>query len=331
MFKIANTLGREKRDKEAEKRRSEKGKNEAPSTPANDYWQESASFWQESADFWKKYNKKEYDWQNDLDKKLETNKKGLENSEKNRDDKDKQEFITDIEMELTKENITDERLSKRLNVSDWRDKIRQANGFSQALSMRSHLWDIIRKLGYEYTCANCGVKKEEFTVYEVGSKKCCSSECRKALRNKDGGKDKEQPKNDEKDNHGSTEPKWEVKKVGFSDIGDFLAWMKKLGISELKFDPDTNQVVIKLKTGKNLDIKKTGLTAKQQEELTQQLKSSNQPITYSGISSQVDKGNNGNKNDNSKAGIIAAIVIVGIIFTVIISVVIYNSRKKKDY
>jgi len=85
-------------------------------------------------------------------------------------------------MELTKENISDDRLSKRVGVSDWREKIRGTADFYGALSMRTHLWDIVRKLKYEFTCANCGVKKEEYTAYGIGSKKACSWECEKALK-----------------------------------------------------------------------------------------------------------------------------------------------------
>ncbi|CAG8777281.1 867_t:CDS:2, partial [Ambispora leptoticha] len=46
-------------------------------------------------------------------KRDEENKKRLAESEKNGDEKNKKEFIADVEMELIKENVSDERLSKK--------------------------------------------------------------------------------------------------------------------------------------------------------------------------------------------------------------------------
>jgi len=46
----------------------------------------------------------------------------------------------------------------------------------------------------EFTCANCGVKKEEYTAYGVGSKKCCSYDCEEALKNKNKGINKDEAK-----------------------------------------------------------------------------------------------------------------------------------------
>ena len=104
--------------------------------------------------------------------------------------------------------------------------------------------------------------------------------------------------------------------------------MKKMGVSELKFDFDTNQVVIKLNNGKRLDIKESGLSSKQQENLTKQLKSASEPITFSEIDREINRKG---KNDNGNAGIITAVVIGGLILAVIIGVVIGKSRKKNDY
>ncbi len=67
------------------------------------------------------------------------------------------------------------------------------------------------------------------------------------------------------------------------DVNEFFGWMKKMGVSELRFDFDKNQVLIKLINGKNLDIKESGLTEKQQQSLTTQLKSSSTPISFSEI------------------------------------------------
>jgi len=215
-------------------------------------------------------------------------------------------------MELVKENISNERLSKRLEVSDWRKKIREAADFYAALSVRSHLWDIIRKLRYEYTCAKCGVKKEEFTAYEKGSKKYCSYEC----------KDED---NKDKDNSVPTRRG----KFGVSNLSEFFDWMKKIGVTRIEFDFDTNQVIIECNGGKRLDINNSGLSPRLQDELTTQLKSSKEPITFSEVSQEL--GYKNKKNNN--AAIIGFIVVIGVILLVIGAIFVISSSRsrRRDY
>jgi len=102
--------------------------------------------------------------------------------------------------------------------------------------------------------------------------------------------------------------------------------MKKMGVSELKFDFDKNQVVIKLNNGKNLDIKESGLSEKQQQDLTTQLKSSAQPITFSEINEKANKKKNDNGNNAGKIALVG-LVIVGI-FALIIALVVRVTRKR---
>ncbi|CAG8638033.1 3070_t:CDS:1, partial [Ambispora gerdemannii] len=90
------------------------------------------------------------------------------------DEKTKKEMISDIEFDLKKKEVSEERLNQRLGVSDWREEIRKCSDSTHAIHRRSDLWDVIRNLQYEYTCANCGVKKEAYTAYCFGNKKCCS-------------------------------------------------------------------------------------------------------------------------------------------------------------
>src|SRR5438045_1565131 len=101
--------------------------------------------------------------------------------------------------------------------------------------------------------------------------------------------------------------------------------MKRMGVSELKFDVDTNQVIIKLNSGKQLDIKESGLSTKQQENLTRQLKSTSQPIYFSEVDRELNRKG---KSDNK--GVIATVVVVGLILAIIIGVVI-GKNKKKSY
>jgi len=128
---------------------------------------EDAQWWkdyyQEQSDWWKKYNAGEHDWQKDTQKKAakeqENNKKLEKEPEDWRtkfDQKCKQEYITDIEWELKKEKVSDQNLNQRLGVSDWREEINKASGWSQALDRRSDLKSMVGEISREFTCAKCG-------------------------------------------------------------------------------------------------------------------------------------------------------------------------------
>ncbi|CAG8473568.1 1907_t:CDS:2 [Scutellospora calospora] len=93
----------------------------------------------------------------------------------------------------------------------------------------------------------------------------------------------------------------EGKKKKFCSVDCKIDWKNKK-----KDDSPTKSggkfgVVIKCNNNKQLNITDSGLSTKQQTELTQQLKSTVQPITYSEVSKEFDKDKN-KKNDN--AGII---------------------------
>ncbi|MEG7979250.1 MAG: hypothetical protein NY202_05155 [Mollicutes bacterium UO1] len=96
---------------------------------------------------------------------------------------------------------------------------------------------------------------------------------------------------------------------------------------KLEFDFNTNQVVIKCNNNKQISITDGGLSTKQQEEITQQLKSTGESITFNQISDELNKGNKKGKNGN--AGIIGAIIIVGIISVVVIGVIIHRNKKRE--
>src|SRR4051812_44010451 len=99
--------------------------------------------------------------------------------------------------------------------------------------------------------------------------------------------------------------------------------MRKMGATEIKFDATTNQIVIKSNNGEQkINIIDSGLSQKLQQEL----KSTQEPITFN----QIDDEFNKKKNKNDGARTIGGILIVGIILAVIIGIVIYKN-KKKDY
>ncbi|CAG8848058.1 20243_t:CDS:2, partial [Racocetra persica] len=70
-------------------------------------------------------------------------------------------------------------------------------------------------------------------------------------------------------------------------VSEFFAWMKKLGVNEIRFDVDNNQ--------------------KDSNKIVR-------PLLLSQVSDEINK----NKNKNGNGGIIAAIVVVGVILAVII-------------
>src|SRR6185436_2403129 len=97
--------------------------------------------------------------------------------------------------------------------------------------------------------------------------------------------------------------------------------MRKMGATEIKFDATTNQIIIKSNSGEQrMNIVDSGLSQKLQQEL----KSTQEPITFN----QVDDEFNKKKNKNDRAVIIGTILIVGIILAVVIGVVIHKNKKR---
>jgi len=97
--------------------------------------------------------------------------------------------------------------------------------------------------------------------------------------------------------------------------------MRKMGATEIKFDATTNQIIIKSNSGEQkINIVDSGLSQKLQQEL----KSTQEPITFN----QVDDEFNKKKNKNDRAVIIGTILIVGIILAVVIGVVIHKNKKR---
>jgi hypothetical protein len=308
--KLVKNLMQKKHDKQRQEWQDDDQKNK-------EWWSDYHKKEQTNKEWLRKYSAGELDWQKDQKKRDEENKKKLEESEKKWEDEEKKgdeewkkKFIGDIEMDLIKKNITGERLSKRLGVSDWREKISGAANFHEALSRRSDLWDIIRELksdnDSEFTCASCGKKKKEYYNYPLeGGIKYCSAECW------DKGNDKSKGRG----------------KFENFDVNEFFGWMKKMGVSELRFDFDKKQVVIKLNNGKNLDIKESGLTKKQQQDLTNQLKSSSTPIRFSEINEEMNKKG---KNSNSNVGVIALVLVIVGIIAIIITLIVRATGRNKD-
>jgi len=107
--------------------------------------------------------------------------------------------------------------------------------------------------------------------------------------------------------------------------------MKKLNAKEIRFDFSTNQIMIEFNGGQSqkLDSVDSGLSSEQKQRLESELKSVKQPVTFSQVSDQYNKKGPNNKG-NGNVGVIAAIVIVEIIFAVIVGVVIHKN-KKRDY
>ena len=255
------------------------------------------------------------------------------NNPTNNDDDDwKKKFIGDIEMDLVKKNISQERLNKRLGASDWKEKINGASNFHEALSRRSDLWDIISKLEYEFTCANCGVKKEEYTTYEVESKKCCSYDCKEALKNKNKGIDKDDAKEIKKELQEIKDYLRKNNNDAMKVLNNLLTWMKKEGVINITLSND--KIVVELSGRRTKTIEESDLTSEQRQAKSfLQNSSGKKSIGRSEVEKMVSGNYNEEGGKNKKdgnGGIIAAIVIVRVVLAVIIGVVIHNN-KKRDY
>ena len=212
-------------------------------------------------------------------------------------EEDKKQYIRDVEFKLSLKSVSAEKLNKKLGVSDWKDRINECSDSMEAWSRKFNMENVIDKLSREYTCANCGSVKDNYYPWEKDGKKYCSLECQ-------DGKDQKNKK-----------------LRGIFNIKELFDWMRKMGATEIKFDATTNQIIIKSNSGEQkINIVDSGLSQKLQQEL----KSTQEPITFN----QVDDEFNKKKNKNDRAAIIGAILIVGIILAVVIGVVIHKNKKR---
>src|SRR4051812_7246682 len=103
--------------------------------------------------------------------------------------------------------------------------------------------------------------------------------------------------------------------------------MKENKVESIIVDPNSGQPTVEFKnktTKKLVDV--SSLSTSLQQALTQELKSTGHPITFSQISKEFDK-----KQNNDKAKTIGVILIIGIILAVAIGLVVYNKNKKRNY
>jgi len=270
------------------------------------------------------------------DRKLAENIKQIFNKSKNEkpaetpstnssfDEETKKKYIEETERDLKKHNISEQKLNEKLGVSDWRSEMNKSLSWSSAQTFRFSIQDIIKKIEREIVCDYCKETKSPIIDYDIPSKKkkFCSTDCQFAWEGENKGKDEKPSKN----NNYSTSRE---NNFGFTNVSEFFAWMKKLGVEKIEFDFNTSQVIISCKGNKKLNVydSHSGLTTKQQQALTERFKSETEPITFSQVQDKLEKGT---KDKGGNVGIIAAIVVVGIIFIGIISLVIYKTRKK-DY
>jgi len=227
-------------------------------------------------------------------------------------------------MDLIKKKISGERLSQRLGVSDWKEKINQTSSWNEALSRRSDLWDIIRNLQHEFTCANCGVKKEEYTAYGVGSKKACSWECEKALKGEDKGIDKDDAKEIKKELQEIKDYLKKNNNDAMKVLNNLLTWMKKGGVVNITLSND--KIVVELNGNRTKTIEESDLTSEQRE-----IKSFFQQIGKNSLSQNEarEKAEAEEKSNNDNKWV-KPVVIGGIIVVVItlIGIIIYKNKKK---
>ena len=334
ILEIVNNLAKMKREKAKQEKKSEDQKKKDEADYWKEYYKENADYWKKSSEWWSNYNANKYDWQKDDVKREAENQKFYKQPD-NKDDfdeKKKKEYIGDVEMYLAKENVSGERLNERLGVSDWREKINQATGWNDALWKSSDLKDIIRQLKKEYTCSNCGVKKEEYTAYGVGSKKACSWECEKALKGEDKGVDKDEAKEIKKELQEIKDYLKKNNENAIKVLNNLLIWMKKGGVINITLSND--KMVVELSGNKTKTIEESDLTSEQRAVKNfLQSSSDKKSISRSEVEKMVGRNYNeegGNKGKNGNAGIIAAIVVVTLVLVVVIGVVV-NKNKKRDY
>jgi hypothetical protein len=111
-----------------------------------------------------------------------------------------------------------------------------------------------------------------------------------------------------------------------------LSFMKQGGIINITLSND--KLVVELSGGKTKTIEENNLTS-EQKTLKNYLQNSSGQKSLNRSELEAMIGRNYNEEKNNKKGdntaIFGAILLVGIILAVIIGVVVYNNKKKRDY
>src|SRR2546421_6720542 len=103
--------------------------------------------------------------------------------------------------------------------------------------------------------------------------------------------------------------------------------MKKAGVESINIDANNGEIVVKYKNQTSGKLADSDLSPELKQEVEKEIRSTSSPITFSQLEQQNNPSNSRNKN-NGNAGIIGAILVVGIILAVVIGVAIHKNKKK---
>ena len=343
---------------------------------------------------WKKDNY----WWDEFDKDYSWNREAKE-------DKDlriqKEEAIDYIVKRLFEENISDEKISAELGVSDWRQEINKGTNWQEVHNKKWHIIDMTHLIAKEFTCAGCGKTRRD-TWYKLSweGKEFCDFSCEELYKKKHGQEKKDYyfPKKHELEDYicvkchkyfpekerkgwdylcascqvnqdngrheeikkeirnlktfmeeklGGGEEEWKtsynritgktekvrVSKEKVNPLFSLLDWMRKEGVTNISFDG--KKLVIELDNRGSRSLNDNELTSEQRElkNFFQSNPSKKTNISRSELEQEVANfapTNSPNSGGDSKAGIIAAIVVLGLIVAIVIGFVI-GQKKRKGY
>lgn len=348
-FKFINIIGKEKRDEKSGIEKDDKQKVE-----------EKLKYEKQETNNWKNLAEKNKEEAKKTKEKLER-----ENEEKlksdNKDEAHKKQYITMVECELANYDVSSEKLSKRLGVADWREKIWEADGFSAILNVAYDLKKIVySRLCYEYVCGGCGTTKDEYTSYGWKGKKCCSSECQKDLKNKDnpptprGPEELPPPRNpdtptpkpdkpDDSDRSPDRKPsdKGNTTIINQTIIINLGGFFDKLAnrAEKVWFDFNTQKIMVSLKDGERQTFDSMSeskeLPTDQKESLKNELKRIGKPVGVKELRSQNQPSQNpvgpSRKNNSGNIGLMLVIGAVVVVAFALIAVVATQRGRRRDY
>ena len=259
--------------------------------------------------------------------------------EESSDEKCKREYIEETERMLKEHNISDAKLSQRLGVSDWKAEMNKSSGWRTAQTFSFSINKAIEKMSKEIVCDMCKETASpildyiEFDKKEGKKKKFCSWECQNSWKDKNKGINKDDAKEIKKE---LQEIKDFLKKNNENvtrTLTNLLTWMKKGGVIKVTLSDD--KLVVELSGKKTKTIEESNLTSEQRVlknylQSNPEKKTINKSELEEMVSGNYNQERERNNKKNGNAGIIGAIIVVGIIFAVIIGVVIHKN-KKRDY
>ncbi|KLL01852.1 MAG: hypothetical protein MRERV_95c004 [Mycoplasmataceae bacterium RV_VA103A] len=143
-------------------------------------------YMEENEEWWRKYRAGEHDWQKEIKKAEEERRRIWENLKRSdnysSDDwqkkftaDSKEQFIDNVKFTLRLKSVSEDRLNKKLGVSDWKNEINKHSSWEAAQRRSFEIKGVVQTLAREFTCAYCNRTRDDlYLPTQRDGKKFCS-------------------------------------------------------------------------------------------------------------------------------------------------------------